>query len=215
MGGALARLAKENQRSSTKPWLNLVTGTCYTALGVGAAFDRSEEPRSSVFRGLAVTESLVIGGALLGDAVLGFAAGPSIDGGRYARFQRDRRTGNLSEARLAQYEGELYADAQISASLRRLSGWVNFGVGVAGAGLIAIAATSDMRGSARALTYVEGAVIMPAGLITGIVELESQSSNEREWRNYRLGAAAGSPPRLSMAPILLPNGLLLTGGGRF
>jgi hypothetical protein len=86
---------------------------------------------------------------------------------------------------------------------------------VAGAALIAIAATSDMRGAARDLTYLEGAVIMPVGLITGIVQLRSQSSNEREWRNYRLGEAAVPAPRLSMAPILLPSGLLLAGGGRF
>jgi len=85
MDKALARLAKENQRSSAGPWLNLVVGTFYVALGAGAAFDRSEEPRSSGFRGIAVTESLVIGGALLGSAAFGFAAGPSIDGSRYAQ----------------------------------------------------------------------------------------------------------------------------------
>jgi hypothetical protein len=101
MGTALARLAKDNQRSDTWPWINLVNGVFYTALGIGAAFDRSEEPRSSGFRGIAVTESLVIGGALIGDAVFGFAAGPSIDGGRYTRFQRDLHGGGLSEARLA------------------------------------------------------------------------------------------------------------------
>ena len=121
----------------------------------------------------------------------------------------------MSQARLAQYEGELYADAEISGSRRRMSGWVNLATGVAGAGLIALAATSDMRGAARGLTYLEGAVIMPLGLITGIVELRGQSSNEREWRNYRLGQGAVSPPRLSMAPMLLPSGLFLAGGGTF
>jgi hypothetical protein len=213
MDGALERLARKN--AGGMPALDLVLGAAYSAIGVAIAFDRSEEPRSSFFRGLAVVESLAIGGAELGQAIDGWASGPSVDVARYARFRQDVRSGHWTSLRLAQYEGELYADAQISAMLRRRVAWASLGAGLAGASMIAIAATSDMRGAARGLTYVEGAVLLPIGTIGGLAALLSPSPNECEWRNYRQPQGVAPMRQLSLLPIPIPGGLLLSAGARF
>jgi hypothetical protein len=78
--------------------------------------------------------------------------------------------------------------------------------------LIALSATSDLRGEARALTYIEGGVFLPLGTLAGILLLASESPHEREWRRYRTGAAATPVARWSVLPALTPQGFVVTTG---
>ncbi len=215
MQAALARLAQENATSGGTVALHLGLGALYTGAGVIIAFDRSEEPRDSFFRGLAATETFLIGGAQLASGIYGLSAGAGVDEARYARFQRELRAGQLTERQLARYEGELFADAAISRSQRRYGGWISLGQAAAGAGLIVLAATSDMRGTARTLTYVEGAVLTPFCGISGFVALSSESANEREWQRYRGEYANRTVAQVSVVPVLAPGRMLLVASGNF
>lgn len=153
MEQALSQLATENAGSGGMTAVALAVGAAYTGIGVFAALNTQEEPRDSVFRGLAVTESLVIGGIFLGVGFHGLLPGPTMDVHRLARFQHDVRAGRMSATRLAQYEGELYTGALGARISRRTTGWMYMGAALAGSGLIVLAATSDMRGAAKELTY--------------------------------------------------------------
>jgi hypothetical protein len=193
----------------------LAVGAAYTGIGVFAALNTQEEPRDSVFRGLAVTESLVIGGIFLGVGFHGLLPGPTMDVHRLARFQHDVRAGRMSETRLAQYEGELYAGALGARISRRTGGWMYMGAALAGSGLIVLAATSDMRGAAKELTYVEGAVLTPLCAILGVLRWTNESAREREWRRYRLGQSRAPVARLAVFPSLTAGGMLVVTGGIF
>ena len=213
---ALARLSKQNSNSAVLPFFDVLAGLLYCGIGVAAAVDKQAVPPGDEgMRGFLATESLALGGMLLGVAVFRFTAGPTTDGHRYARFQRDVHSGRWSELTLSQYEGELYADATISARIRRANGWIGLGAGAAGAGLIALGATSRLRGFDRTLVYIEGGVLLPFGAVGGIAALSGQSSNEREWRNYRLGERARPSARLTFAPVFTRNSMFVAAGAAF
>jgi hypothetical protein len=215
MQDALARLANENSSAGGSALLKLLVGVAYGGLGVGMALDKHEPAKDSFSRAVAVTESVAIGGSFLGMGVYDLSGGSSVDEHRYARFVRDVRAHQMTELRMEQYEGELYADAIISRTRRRTGAWANLGGALAGAGLIALAATSDMRGGARAFVYLEGAVLTPVCAISGIVELNHESANEREWRRYRSPKTAAPAARLLVWPLLTRNSALLVTGGTF
>ena len=210
----LATLGQDSGGSGTLAVLGLVAGAVYTGIGVFIAVDSDQEPRDSSMRGLVVTESLIIGGFCLGLGAdsLSTMGNPSSGTVRYARFRRDYRAGKLTLFKLGQYEGELYRDALTARANRRSLGFLSFGVGAAGAGLIVLAATSDMRGRARTLTYMEGGAFLPLGTIAGIFLLNSELSQERQWRLYRRGASATPVARWSVLPVLTPHGVLVTAG---
>ena len=96
---------------------------------------------------------------------------------------------------------------------RRLGGFISLGAAGAGAGLIALAATSDMRGGARLLTYAEGGVMLAYGTIANILLLSRESDVERQWRLYRTSASAPPVARWSVQPIVTPHGFVLTTAG--
>jgi hypothetical protein len=194
--------------------LSFLTGAAYTGIGVAIATDTKQEPRASFLRGVAVTESLLFGGLCFGIGANGLASwnGPSMGTARYARFRRDRGAGELSAFKLGQYEGELYRDATAAGSRRRADGFLLLAAGAAGAGLIALAATSDMRGDARFLVYLEGGTFLPFGTVAGILLLSGESAQERQWRLYRTAARPASVVRWSVHPVLTPHGFAFAAG---
>jgi hypothetical protein len=215
MQSTLGRLAKENDSSGAGALLSLALAAFYTGIGVAIAVDRHEEPRNSFFRGLAVTESLAIGGTYVGKAIYGLSVDSSFEEHRYARFLRDVRAHRMTEVRLAQYEAELYVEALHARSNRRVEAWANLGGALAGAGLIALAAASDMTGAARGVTYLEGALLTPTCAVGGIVGLARESVTEKEWRRYRAAQGPGSVARLTVVPLLTPGRALLVAGSSF
>jgi hypothetical protein len=160
--------------------LSLLAGAGYAGIGVAMATDTEQEPRDSFYRGFAVTQSLILGGICLGYGAYGLASwnSPSLGTARYARFRREVRAGELSAFKLGQYEGELYRDAIVARAGRRSGGLLLLAVGAAGAGLIALAATSDMRGQARFVAYAEGGAFVSLGTIAGILLLTRRSSTQ-------------------------------------
>ena len=194
--------------------ISLVAGVAYAGFGVSLAVDPDQEPRDSSSRGIVVTETLILSGFLLGVGAYGLSSwgSPSPGSHRYARWQRDLRAGKLSHFKLGQYEGELYREAVVARSGRRAGGFLYLGVAAAGAGLIALAATSDLRGEARTVTYVEGAAFLPLGTIAGILMLAGESSHERQWRLYRSGAPSQSVARWSLHPVVTRDGFLFSAG---
>jgi hypothetical protein len=92
---------------------------------------------------------------------------------------------------------------------RLSSGFLSLGAGAAGAGLIALAATSDMRGDARNLTYAEGGGFLVLGTIAGILLLSSESPSERAWRQYRSAASGRSVARWTLLPVLNSDRLMV------
>ncbi|MES1184312.1 MAG: hypothetical protein ABUL60_10880 [Myxococcales bacterium] len=215
MQSMLGRLAKESDNPGTRALLDLALGAAYAGIGVAVALDTHEKPRDSFFRGLAVTESLAIGGTYIGKAIYGLSGGSSFEEDRYARFLRDVRAHRMTELRLAQYEAELYVEADRARNGRRLQAWANLGGALAGAGLIALAATSNMTGAAKGLTLLEGAVLTPTCAIGGIVGLARESMIEKEWRRYRTEQGTASVARLTVVPVLTPGRAVLMVGSSF
>jgi hypothetical protein len=122
------------------------------------------------------------------------------------------RAGKLNLFKLGQYEGELYLDAMAARSGRRSAGLLSLAAAASGAGLIVLAATSDMRGHARNLTYLEGGVFLPLGTIAGILLLTGESAYEKEWRQYRSGPTGAPTARWSVAPVITPGGFVIAAG---
>lgn len=196
-------------------WLGLGTGAAFVGFGTAIALDHGRDSRSSAARALAVTESLMLGGMMLGNSMFLFSEGPSHHQERYARFKRDEQQGGISEGRLAQYEGELYAAAQSSAQNRRMNGWVYLGAALGGAGLLALATSPDLRGGARGLAILEGAVLLPLGIVQGALAFANESSTERVWRSYRLAQDKANAPGVSVTPLVSASAVFLVGTGRF
>jgi hypothetical protein len=215
MQSALGRLAKDSNSPGTRAFFDLTLGALYAGIGVGMALDTREKPRDSLFRGVAVTESLAIGGTFIGKGIYDLSAGSSFEEHRYARFLRDVRERRMTKLRLAQYEAELYVEALHARNNRRVEAWANLGGALAGAGLITLAATSDMTGSARILTYAEGFVLTPTCAIAGVVGLARESMIEKEWRRYRTEQATASVARLTVVPVLTPGRAVLVVGSSF
>lgn len=215
MQAALGRLAKDSDSSGARAFLHLALGTAYAGLGVGLALDTHEKPRDSLFRAIAVTESLAIGGTYIGKSIYGFSLDSSFEEHRYARFLRDVREHRMTELRLAQYEGELYVEAVYARNGRRIEAWMNLGGAFAGAGLIALAAASDMTGAARGLTYLEGAVLTPTCAVAAIIGFVQESTIEKEWRRYRAEQSTAPRAQLTLLPVLTQSRALLVVGGSF
>ena len=215
MQSTLGRLAEKNGSSGARGFLDLALGAAYAGIGVAVALDTREKPRDSFGRGLAVIESLAIGGTYVGKGIYGLSLSSSTEEHRYARFLRDVRAHHMTEARLAQYEGEVYIDAVHARSSRRLEAWANLGGAFAGAGLIALAAASDMTGAAKGITYLEGAVVMPTCAIASVIGFTSESTNEKEWRRYRSQRPVAPVARLTVLPVLTPDHALLVVGSSF
>jgi hypothetical protein len=215
MQSTLGRLAEKNGSSGMRGFLDLALGAAYAGIGVAVALDTREKPRDSFARGLAVVESLAIGGTYLGKGIYGLSLSSSTEEHRYARFLRDVREHRMTEVRLAQYEGELYIDAVHARSSRRFEAWANLGGALAGAGLIALAATSDMTGAAKGITYLEGAVLMPTCAIASVIGFTNESTNEKEWHRYRSQRTVTPVARLTVLPVLTPSYALLVVGSSF
>jgi hypothetical protein len=215
MQSTLGRLAEKNGSSGARGFLDLAVGAAYAGIGVAVALDTREKPRDSFSRGLAVIESLAIGGTYVGKGIYGLSLSSSAEEHRYARFLRDVREHRMTEVRLVQYESELYVDALYSRSSRRFEAWTNLGGAFAGAGLIALAAASDMTGAAKAITYLEGAVLTPTCAIASVIGFTSESTNEKEWRRYRSQQPVASIARLTVLPVLTPSRALLVVASSF
>ncbi len=191
-----------NSNGAGSAVLPLALGVLYTSAGAYVAFDRHEPGRDAAWRGLAVTGAVLIGTISFSAGIYALAPGSTISTLRRAHFQRDVRLGRMNEVLLARYEGELYSDAVRAYVNRRESGWLFGGGAVGGAGLVAIAATSDLRGDARGLIYAEGGVLSAYCLYASIASFNTESEVERLWRFYR--AAQPRPASGSTSWSIVP-----------
>ena len=218
LDATLGKLARVNTVSGGTAVVQLLTGALYLGAGTWLAFDKNEALGSSAFRGFAVTESILIGAWQFALGLHNAAGVTTTDQDRFARFQGDRRAGRLSDVAIAQYEGELYADACLARKQRIATAWMNIGAAAGGAVLVGFAAGSELRGDARGLSYVEGAALILAGTWVGISSATTESNNEREWRRYRSGQPLGnrdSSSGLALRPALGPHMAALGISGAF
>jgi hypothetical protein len=209
MQAALVKLADENAPSTGVAIVSLLAGAAWTGIGIYFAFGQADAVGDDVGRAAGVTVSMLIGVPTLFAGVRGLSSTvTSSDEDRLERFSRERKAGALDALRLAHYEGELQADADISRKRRIGQGIGGIGTASAGGVLIALGATSKLEGVGRALTYVEGGLFVVVGTLSAIAQLTGESPNEREWRLYQKDQSTDRAPsvRIAIAPVVTRDG---------
>ena len=217
MRSTLARLADANHWNAGKSALQLGVGTLFVGLAGYFAFSKNAEQGSGSGRGAAVILSMMTGAAYLGRGVYSLGGVSTSDERRWARFQQRDPSQPLTDVELARLEAEIELEAELARSARHWEIATSFGVAAGGATLFAFGATSELRGEARELVYIEGGVMLLSGLGLGIHSSLKESASEREWRDYRAGTTRAASPSLrwQVAPVLAPHVAALSVVGQF
>ncbi len=159
---------------------------------------------------------MLAGSGLFARGVYALGGVTSDSEARLERFNRSRAQGKLNEVELARFEGQLELEASGGARSPRWSAVGSIGGAAAGAGLIALGATSRLRGPARDVMYYEGGALFVVETALAVWQLSRESVYEREWRAYR----ADNPEQTSalhvrFAPLLAPHVAALSVLGQF
>jgi hypothetical protein len=170
---------------------------------------------------------LIAGGVLVGVAddgwgprgraavsVAAWAAGASlIAAGVYRFFSRtpgeerlQRWSGLRQERKLdvfefARIEGELASEAETARFGRRLAAYSSIGLVAGAAGLIGLAASSELDGSVETDAYVLGGVLAGVGAIQTVTLFLTRTPAEKAWQHYAEGGG-GFFSQVSSAPHL-------------
>jgi hypothetical protein len=100
-----------------------------------------------------------------------------------------RQEHELDVVEFARIEGELASEAQLSRFGRRLSAFSSIGLIASGAGLIGLAASSELDGAIESDAYVLGGVVIGVGAIQTVALLLTRTPAERAWQHYAEGGS--------------------------
>lgn len=216
MAASLARLAEANRWSTGDTVLSLSAGAALMGFGTYFAFSREPQEGNGTSRGFAVALSVLAGSSLFARGVYSLGGVSSESEARLSRFNHARAQGSLTEIELARFEGQLELEAALARSKRRWTAVSSIGGAAAGAGLLVLGATSELRGPARHVMYYEGGGLFAVETAFAIYALSSESVAEQEWRAYRAKAAPQiASLQLQVAPVLAPQLAGLSVIGKF
>ena len=120
---------------------------------------------------------------------------------RLLRWSGLRQERKLDVFEFARIEGELASEAETARFGRRLAAYSSIGLIAGGAGLIGLAASSELDGSIESDAYVLGGVMMGVGAIQTVALFLTRTPAERAWQHYAEGGG-GFFSDVSTAPHL-------------
>jgi hypothetical protein len=118
---------------------------------------------------------------------------------RWSGLRQDRK---LDVFEFARIEGELASEAESARFGRRLSAWSSIGLVAAGAGLIGLAASSELDGSVENDAYILGGVVVGVGALQTVALLLTRTPAERAWQHYAEGGGGFFSQRPPATPHL-------------
>lgn len=128
-----------------------------------------------------------------------FSRTPAED--RLLRWSGLRQERKLDVFEFARIEGELASEAESAGFGRRLAAFSSIGLVAAGAGLVGLAASSELDGSIETDAYVLGSVMAGVGAIQAVALLLVRTPAERAWKHYAEGGG-GFFSEVTTAPHL-------------
>jgi len=124
---------------------------------------------------------------------------------RLTRWTELRQRQALDRSEFGRFEGELASEALLARFNRRLAAFGSFGLVAAGGGVLGLAASSELEGSAERGGYVLGSVLIGVGAIQSAALLLFATPAERAWRHYAHDSVGLfsqlQPPRLLAAEL--------------
>lgn len=106
---------------------------------------------------------------------------------RLLRWSGLRQEHKLDVFEFARIEGELASEAQSARFARRLAAFSSIGLVAGGAGLIGLAASSELDGEIESDAYVLGGVVAGVGALQTVALLLIGTPAERAWQHYAEG----------------------------
>jgi hypothetical protein len=120
---------------------------------------------------------------------------------RWSGLRQDRK---LDVFEFARIEGELASEAEDARFNRRLSAFSSIGLVAGGAGLIGLAASSELDGHIEKDAYILGSVVMGVGAIQTAALLLTRTPAERAWKHYAEGGG-GFFSQIRTSPSAAPH----------
>jgi hypothetical protein len=163
----------------------LVLGSAMIAGGVLVGVDDDWGGRGRVAVSVAAWSA---GASLIAAGVYRFfSRTPSED--RLLRWSGLRQDHKLDVFEFARIEGELASEAESSRFGRRLAAFSSFGMIAGGAGLIGLAASSELEGAIEKDAFILGGVVVGVGAVQSIALLLTRTPAERAWKHYAEGGS--------------------------
>ncbi len=131
---------------------------------------------------------------------------------RLARFRAAQREGALDPEELAAFEGEIRAEAEAAAQMRRIM--LGIGLGLVAAGGVGLGLTAALGQNVEEWVwgYTLSGLGMLIGTVTAIIS-PFETPIEQEWAAYRRGFAPATS--VSVAPVVGPDVIGLAAHGSF
>jgi hypothetical protein len=162
----------------------LIVGGALIAAGVLVGVDEKEWGGKG--RAAVSVAAWAAGASLIGAGIYrAFSRTPSED--RLERWSALRQNKKLDIFEFARIEGELANEAEMARFNRRLAAFSSFGLVAGGAGLIGLAASSELDGSVEKDAYILGGVVAGVGAIQAVALLIQRTPAERAWKHYSEG----------------------------
>lgn len=120
---------------------------------------------------------------------------------RLFRWSGLRQEHKLDVFEFARIEGELQSDAASARFGRRLAAYSSFGLIAAGGGLMGLAASSELEGSAEKDAYILGGALIGVGALQSVTLFLVRTPAERAWKHYAEGGG-GFFSQATQAPHL-------------
>jgi hypothetical protein len=120
---------------------------------------------------------------------------------RLFRWSGLRQEHKLDIFEFARIEGELQSEAAMARFGRRLAAYSSFGLIAAGGGLMGLAASSELDGSAEKDAYILGGALLGVGALQSVALFLVRTPAERAWKHYAQGGG-GFFSQIERAPRL-------------